>query len=68
VDPSALGNNSGPGDNTSHVMSPYVYVRKTRLYTQVLPKNSVPVTQKIEHRVNYFTDSCDKRDKTLDGL
>jgi hypothetical protein len=22
----------------------------------------------IEHRVNYFTDSCDKRDKTPDGL
>jgi len=26
------------------ITSPYVYVRKTRLYTQVLPKNSVPVT------------------------
>jgi hypothetical protein len=50
------------------ITSPYVYVRKTRLYTQVLPKNSVAVTQKIEHRVNYFTDSCDKRDKTPDGL
>ena len=22
----------------------------------------------IEHHVNYFTDSCDKHDKTLDGL
>jgi len=22
----------------------------------------------IEHRVNYFTDSCDKCDKTPDGL
>ena len=22
----------------------------------------------IEHRVNYFTDSCDKRDETPDGL
>ena len=50
------------------ITSPYVYVRKTRLYTQVLPKNLVAVTQKIEHHVNYFTDSCDKRDKTLDGL
>jgi len=26
------------------VTSPYVYIRKTRLYTQVLPKNSVAVT------------------------
>jgi len=26
------------------VTSPYVYVRKTRLYTQDLPKNSVAVT------------------------
>ena len=24
--------------------------------------------EKIEHHVNYFTDSCDKCDKTLDGL
>jgi len=51
-----------------HFTSPYVYVRKTCLYTQDLPKNSVAVTQKIEHHVNCFTDSCDKRDKTPDGL
>ena len=50
------------------VTSPYVYVRKTHLYTQVLPKNSVAVTQKIEHHVNYFTDLCAKCDKTSDGL
>ena len=24
--------------------------------------------EKIEHRVNYFTDSCDKHDKSPDGL
>jgi len=52
----------------SAITSPYIYVRKTHLYTQVLPKNSVPVMQKIEHRVNYFTDLCNKRDKTPDGL
>ena len=69
LDPNVIYEQGVPEDLTKPIVtSPYVYIRKTRLYTQDLPKNSVPVTQKIEYHVNYFTDSCDKCDKTPDGL
>jgi len=41
--------------------------KKDLFIHQDLPKNSVAVTKRLS-TVNYFTDSCDKCDKTPDGL